>query len=56
MATRGLYGRLLAAADRHASLSTGIEVVRRDIEIGGTLLAGGLALRLFIGFCRAACR
>jgi membrane protein len=45
---RELYGRSLDAADRHPSLSAGFAVVRRDIEIGGTLLAGALAFRLFI--------
>jgi uncharacterized BrkB/YihY/UPF0761 family membrane protein len=45
---RGLYGRALSTADRHPSLSAGFAVVRRDMEVGGTLLAGALAFRLFI--------
>lgn len=40
--------RLLAAADRHRWSHIAITVLRRDIEIGGTLLAGALAFRLFI--------
>jgi uncharacterized BrkB/YihY/UPF0761 family membrane protein len=45
---RRLYGRALSAADRRPSLSAGFAVVRRDIEVGGTLIAGALAFRLFI--------
>jgi membrane protein len=45
---RGLYGRVLAAAGRHPALSAGLAVARRDIEVGGGLLAGALAFRLFI--------
>jgi uncharacterized BrkB/YihY/UPF0761 family membrane protein len=45
---RGLYDRVLRAADRHPSLSAGFAVVRRDTAVGGTLVAGALAFRLFI--------
>jgi uncharacterized BrkB/YihY/UPF0761 family membrane protein len=45
---RLLYDRAVAATDRHRSLSVGFAVVRRDVEVCGTLLAGALAFRLFI--------
>jgi uncharacterized BrkB/YihY/UPF0761 family membrane protein len=45
---RRLHGRLLSAADRHPTVAVGIAVVRRDLDVGGTLLAGALAFRLFI--------
>jgi membrane protein len=45
---RRLVDRVLDAAGRHPSLEVGIAVVRRDIDVGGTLLAGALAFRLFI--------
>lgn len=40
--------RVLAAAGRHRSIAVGIAVVRRDIDAGGTLIAGALGFRLFI--------
>jgi uncharacterized BrkB/YihY/UPF0761 family membrane protein len=45
---RELYGRTLSATGHRPWLSTTIAVVRRDIDVGGTLLAGALAFRLFI--------
>jgi membrane protein len=45
---RALGDRVLSAAGRHPSLEIGIAVVRRDIDVGGTLLAGALAFRLFV--------
>lgn len=44
---RALGARVRAAGD-HPMLATAVAVVRRDIEAGGTLLAGALAFRLFI--------
>lgn len=40
--------RVQAARGRHASLDLGLTVVERDSEIGGALLAGALAYRLFV--------
>jgi uncharacterized BrkB/YihY/UPF0761 family membrane protein len=62
MAGRTLAGRTLAAAERvrilreqiedararHASVDIGLATVERDSEIGGSLLAGALAYRLFV--------
>jgi uncharacterized BrkB/YihY/UPF0761 family membrane protein len=45
---RRLHGQALAAAERYPSIAVGIAVVRRDIEVAGTLLAGALAFRIFI--------
>jgi len=45
---RRLRGRVLAAAERHPWLDVALAVGRRDIEVGGTLLAGALGFRLFI--------
>lgn len=45
---RRVRDRVLSAADRHRTVAAGVAVVRRDIHIGGTLLAGALAFRLFI--------
>jgi membrane protein len=45
---REAWDRVLSSAGRHPSLAVGITVVRRDIEVGGTLLAGALAFRIFI--------
>src|SRR5690349_23210500 len=40
--------RLDATRARHASLDLGFMVVERDSDIGGALLAGALAYRLFV--------
>jgi uncharacterized BrkB/YihY/UPF0761 family membrane protein len=48
MAVREWRDRVLTAAGRHPSLSAGAAVVRRDIEVGGPLLASALAFRLFL--------
>ena len=62
MAGRTLAGRTLAAAERvrilreqieeararHRSVDIGLATVERDSEIGGSLLAGALAYRLFV--------
>jgi uncharacterized BrkB/YihY/UPF0761 family membrane protein len=45
---RRLRDRVLAEAEKHPWLDTGIAAVRRDIEVGGTLLAGALGFRMFI--------
>lgn len=45
---RKLHGRVLSAAERYPSVAVGIAVVRRDIEVAGTLLAAALAFRIFI--------
>jgi membrane protein len=45
---RRLYDRVQDAAERYATLAVGFAVVRRDLEVGGTLLAGALAFRVFI--------
>jgi membrane protein len=45
---RRLYAHALAAAERYPSIAVGIDVVRRDLEVAGTLLAGALAFRIFI--------
>lgn len=43
-----LRGRISAARERHASVDLGFAVVERDSDIGGALLAGALAYRLFV--------
>ena len=62
VAGKTLAGRALAAAERvrvlreqieeararHPSVDIGLETVERDSEIGGSLLAGALAYRLFV--------
>jgi uncharacterized BrkB/YihY/UPF0761 family membrane protein len=45
---RKLQDQVLSAAGSHPSLAVAVAVVRRDIEVGGALLAGALAFRLFI--------
>jgi uncharacterized BrkB/YihY/UPF0761 family membrane protein len=45
---RGARERVDAARERHSSLDLGLTVVERDSEIGGALLAGALAYRLFV--------
>lgn len=45
---RRLYGRVEDAAERSATLAVGFAVVRKDLDVGGTLLAGALAFRVFI--------
>jgi membrane protein len=42
------HGRVDAARGRHSSLDLGFMVVERDSDIGGALLAGALAYRLFV--------
>jgi uncharacterized BrkB/YihY/UPF0761 family membrane protein len=41
-------GRIEAARSRHSSVDIGFTVVERDSDIGGALLAGALAYRLFV--------
>jgi uncharacterized BrkB/YihY/UPF0761 family membrane protein len=62
VAGRSVAGRVLAAAERvrifreqiedararHASIDIGLAAVERESEIGGSLLAGALAYRLFV--------
>ena len=45
---RRLRATALAAAGRHSGVRVVTDVLRRDSEVGGTLLAGALAFRLFI--------
>jgi uncharacterized BrkB/YihY/UPF0761 family membrane protein len=45
---RRLHDQVLSAAERHSWLEVGIAVVRRDIDVGGTMLAGALGFRLFV--------
>jgi membrane protein len=45
---RVAHGRVDAARGRHSSLDLGFMVVERDSDIGGALLAGALAYRLFV--------
>ena len=45
---RLLRERIIAARERHASVDVGFAVVERDSDIGGALLAGALAYRLFV--------
>src|ERR1044072_5268367 len=37
----------MTVADNHPALSVVVAVLRRDFEVGGTLLAGALGFRLF---------
>ena len=45
---RGLGARVEAARPRHATIDFGLRLLERDSSIGGGLLAGALAYRLFI--------
>ncbi len=45
---RAAHGRVAAARGRHVSVDLGFSVVERDSDIGGALLAGALAYRLFV--------
>jgi hypothetical protein len=45
---RGLQTRAEAARARHSSVDFGFVLVERDSSIGGGLLAGALAYRLFV--------
>jgi uncharacterized BrkB/YihY/UPF0761 family membrane protein len=45
---RILRGRVEAARTRHASIDFGFTLVERDSDVGGGLLAGALAYRLFV--------
>ena len=45
---RILRTRIEASRDRHASIDVGFDVIERDASIGGGLLAGALAYRLFV--------
>jgi membrane protein len=45
---RVLRGRIEAARARHASVDLGFTVIERDSGIGGGLLSGALAYRLFV--------
>jgi uncharacterized BrkB/YihY/UPF0761 family membrane protein len=45
---RVLRDHISAARARHASVDVGFAVVERDSDIGGALLAGALAYRLFV--------
>lgn len=45
---RRLQDRVQTAAGHHPPLAVGLAVVGRDIEVGGTLLAGALAFRIFV--------
>jgi uncharacterized BrkB/YihY/UPF0761 family membrane protein len=45
---RILRTRIEASRARHASIDIGLDVVERDASIGGGLLAGALAYRLFV--------
>jgi len=45
---RLLRERINVARERHASVDVGFAVVERDSNIGGALLAGALAYRLFV--------
>jgi membrane protein len=46
--TRALRTRVEAARARHGAVDVGFAVVERDSAIGGGLLAGALAYRLFV--------
>jgi membrane protein len=46
--TRVARGRIEAARGQHSSLDLGFNVVEHDARIGGGLLAGALAYRLFV--------
>jgi len=45
---RKLSDKALTVAGDHPTLSVAVAVLRRDIEVGGTLLAGALGFRLFV--------
>src|SRR6476620_5893251 len=45
---RVLRARVETARNHHASLDLGFSIVERDSSIGGGLLAGALAYRLFV--------
>src|SRR5436190_4879237 len=45
---RTMGDRVEAARPRHATLDFGLTLVERDASIGGGLLAGALAYRLFV--------
>lgn len=45
---RALRGGIEAGRDRHASLDATFEVVERDSQMGGGMIAGALAYRLFV--------
>jgi uncharacterized BrkB/YihY/UPF0761 family membrane protein len=45
---RTAHGRVEEARGRHSSVDLGLTVVERDSAIGGALLAGALAYRLFV--------
>ena len=45
---RRLLDRTVAAAEHRPVIAVVLAVVRRDVEVGGTLLAGALGFRLFI--------
>lgn len=45
---RRLQDRVQTAAGEHRPLAIGLAVARKDIEVGGTLLAGALGFRIFI--------
>jgi uncharacterized BrkB/YihY/UPF0761 family membrane protein len=48
--SRALRGRLEAARSRSRALDVSFEVIERDSDIGGGILAGALAYRLFVFF------
>ena len=48
--SQALRGRLEAARSRSPLLDVSLEVIERDSDIGGGLLAGALAYRLFVFF------
>jgi membrane protein len=43
-----LRARVEDASSRHKSLEVGLSILERDSSIGGGLLAGALAYRLFV--------
>jgi uncharacterized BrkB/YihY/UPF0761 family membrane protein len=45
---RKLSDQALTVADKYPALSVVLAVLRRDIEVGGTLIAGALGFRLFV--------
>lgn len=45
---RRLWDRAVTAVENHSSGSVGLAVLRRDVQVGGTLLAGALGFRLFV--------
>jgi membrane protein len=45
---RRLQDRVLTAADERPTLAVALAVVAKDIEVGGAILAGALAFRIFI--------